>query len=273
MAELADLFNGNPKVPTTAASDSLAGALNAFFNRSAKDGTGSQGDAGLKLFSATLDWISQGEALAGSDSVASSESEGVQPAADGYYHLDFSGAERARAGALGATEADVLGIVNYLRDALGNDNAADHLEDNWRSGASQAAAAAVAIVLKENGKAQAAELIARLNKDLAPAGVQGGGNGIVEGWRRGADYSLAAGDPGRYEHVLSPAEGGGFWFGDGNADDLLAEKGHQGLLLNFSFTDKATGAKLWVPLSYDLDEIYESWRSSRQIGGKVDAYA
>ncbi|MDR0620929.1 MAG: hypothetical protein LBJ61_03515 [Deltaproteobacteria bacterium] len=272
--KLAEFLNGKAATDGEAAADSLSGALNAFFGMRAKDGSGVVGGSDLTYFSNSLDWVYQGAAEASpvSDDTATVGTEG--PAADGNYYLDFAGADKARSGEMFLPEEAVSGIVEYLASTLGNGKAASYLEENWRSGASKAVASTVAIVLKEDGKAAAADFISKLNSDLAPKAVIGSGE--VMGWNLGLDYSRPVGDPERTEGVGAGTPTNGslvdFWFGDGEADKLLAQKGHQGLLLNYNFADEKTGAFSRVPLSYDLDELYSSALASVNSLKSIDVY-
>ena len=276
LAKLAGFLNGAGSDDGSAAqADSLAKSLNVFYGRKAAENPSQPKASSLKCFSDSLDWVfkTDSEKDEASPAVGSAafDGEGGENSGGGV-SLDFFGADQARSGKISLSQEAAESLIGHLREALGNEGASKTLEEGWRSDPVKAVATAVAIVLKENGKAAAADLVARLNREAAPSAAVG--DAEVIGWSLGPDYSLPESDPGRLEGVGAAADGefGRLWFGDEEADRLLAQKGHQGLLLNIGFVDKGSGTRLVLAVSSDLSELHEAWEASLTSGKSVDVY-
>ncbi|MDR1083574.1 MAG: hypothetical protein LBP22_01650 [Deltaproteobacteria bacterium] len=146
-------------------------------------------------------------------------------------------------------------MASFLRDSIGNSEAADYLQENGIADFLGSVSTVVSVVAKENGREAAKSLISYLNQNVAPEAKSADGNVRIRGWHLGRDYA----NP----DLEVPAERGerpdisSFGISSGEAEDLLKLKGHQGLSINS--VDK-NGVVCGTAV--DLNELYDAYKNA-----------
>ncbi|MDR1083569.1 MAG: hypothetical protein LBP22_01625 [Deltaproteobacteria bacterium] len=81
-------------------------------------------------------------------------------------------------------------MASFLRDSIGNNEAADYLPENETADFLGAVQAVVSAVAQENGREAARSLISYLNQNnVASEAESADGNVRIQGWHLGRDYA------------------------------------------------------------------------------------
>ncbi|MDR2405431.1 MAG: hypothetical protein LBE27_03570 [Deltaproteobacteria bacterium] len=228
----------------------LAYSLNVFFNGKS---IAASSDPEIKYFSTAFAWEKREKEL---------EAAETDDGLDGYFVMDFPSSEIIKSEDFSISQEYIQMAADYLRGKLGSEQAADYLLENYSTKFTESFATVVATVAKENGQEAAYDFVLFLNENVAP-NLEASGF-TFRGWNLMNDYSKS-----RDEWLDLPAvdQENGLWVGDNEKESELQIKRHQGVLSNFNATDSETGAKLSVPVVYDLDELYDTFLSSQK---KID---
>lgn len=174
----------------------------------------------------------------------------VRPDENGECWVRVNTGRSATASELVGSEA-IAQTVSYLRESLGNENAASYLE-GLRAGSNvmDAIATSIAIVAQENGQESAERYIQFLNENIAPALSSTADNLSFNGWTL---------DPAPDDTSTGKSDGG-LKIGHAEMDSMLKAKGHQGFTT--SWTDRSSGVT--TTRQMDLTDLYEQY-----LGGGV----
>jgi hypothetical protein len=231
---------------------SLKEAMNSYF------GSMTVGRADKK-FNESFSWVDE--------TVASAD--GAAEDSDKFLVLKMGNSETAKSGAMDLPQEGPLKAVEWLRQTPEYENAAQYLEENYQSDPGLAVATTVAILARENDLESAYGFVQYLNQNVADQ--VGSGDREFAGWNLGLDYPTFVPED---QLADAPAEGllaGGYWLGDNEADEAPSQIKRLGLTANYRAADAATGAWHAVPVSYDLDELFESY-SAAKTPKSVDVY-
>jgi hypothetical protein len=243
----------------------LAYSMNVYFNSL----SGTEGDT-VRGFNKNIDWV--GDILKENDEAGSSEGANGLPGENGgYVVMDMPSADIVKSGSVSLSPDGYQEAASWVRSTLGNDNAADYILENQDGTFTETFSTALAIVANENGQQALYDFASYLNQNIAPKVDAGGWE--FRGFSPSTDFSKDQAAASAERRALGTAidDGNGFWFGDDEFEKQLSAKGHQGVLLNFSATDKETGTKLSVPVNYDLVELYAG-SSAKGAQAGVDLY-
>jgi hypothetical protein len=252
VAKMVQYLNEGDDSSRNSDTNSLKEAMNAFF------GGLSVGRADKK-FNQTFAWVD--EAIA--------DSSNQTEASDKFLILNLANSESLNSGSLDLPAAEMIKAIEWLSQNPDYQQAAKYLEENYQNNQDSTLPTVVGILARENGLEAANEFVQYLNQNLAPE--INSTDLTFSGWNLGLDYSTALSE----DQVAGPLSdeplSGGLWIGDSQADAALKQKNHLGLTANYHSTDSATGARLAVPISYDLDELYQAYSASKTTKS-IDVY-
>ncbi|MDR1871837.1 MAG: hypothetical protein LBS60_07970 [Deltaproteobacteria bacterium] len=163
------------------------------------------------------------------------------------------------------SESAALKTASWLKETLGAYNAAEYLTQNATAATLDTFNVTLAIVAQENGQEALYQFADHLNQNVAPTAKTG--DLTFRGWSPGLNYAKSDDEALSERQALGPTldAKNGLWFGDGEGDQKLREAGHQGVLMNFTYTDPQTGAKAIFPKTADLTALFESYRSQLKV--------